>query len=173
MLYRVDKRKFQTGDVITPYTSYEEIIDEERKEMEFWLNKLRPKGMPERSQCLFLFQNLIDALRFSSKFGGFVYGVSLQGCKLFVGDMNKLDNILDIFRFTDDENLWNTAVIEYWKGVTHTFSPCYEILACSARVEMILWDQHDVQKLRDELNLFSGNIECTSIYRNLLQIVGH
>ena len=72
MLYRVDKRKFQTGDVITPYTSYEEIIDEERKEMEFWLNKLRPKGMPERSQCLFLFQNLIDALRFSSKFGGFV-----------------------------------------------------------------------------------------------------
>lgn len=49
--------------------------------------------------------------------------------------MNKLDNILDIFRFSDDNDLRLAAVNEYWKAGTHTFNPSYEILASSACVE--------------------------------------
>ena len=137
MLYRVDKRKFQVGDIIMPNTSFEELMQDEKKEMEDLLNEKRPRNIPERKQCLFLFQDLICAFRFYSKYGGTIYGVSLEERPYFRGDMNKLDNILDIFRFSTDKNLRSIAVNEYWKPGTHTFNPCYEILASSARVEKI------------------------------------
>ncbi|MCF2553469.1 toxin-antitoxin system protein, partial [Bacteroides caecigallinarum] len=69
MLYRVDKRKFQVGDIIMPNTSFEELMQDEKKEMEDLLNEKRPRNIPERKQCLFLFQDLICAFRFYSKYG--------------------------------------------------------------------------------------------------------
>ena len=105
MIFRVDKRKYQVGDTIMPKTSFEETMQDEKKEMEDLLNRSRPENVPERKQCLFLFQDLICALRFYSKYGGIIYGVSVKEPPYFRGDMNKLDNILDIFRFSDDNDL--------------------------------------------------------------------
>lgn len=168
MLYRVDKRKFQVGEEITPNTSFEEILQDEKREMEKLLNQQRPSGIPERKQCLFLFQDLICALRFYSKYGGFIYGVSVKE-PYFKGDMNKLDNILDLFRFTDNYDLQMTAVNEYWKDGTHTFSPCYEILAASAYVESILAEENLLSKLKQELIYAGNSIEKTATYKSLLQ----
>lgn len=168
MLYRVDKRKFQVGDIIMPNTLFEELMQDEKKEMEDLLNEKRPRNIPERKQCLFLFQDLICAFRFYSKYGGTIYGVSLEERPYFRGDMNKLDNILDIFRFSTDKNLRSIAVNEYWKPGTHTFNPCYEILASSARVEKILIKEHLLSKIKEEIKDCGGSIEHTFTYIKLL-----
>lgn len=64
MLYRVDQRVFSVGDRIEPNTSFETELHEEKREMEELLNQTRPKNVPERNQCLFLFHDFICALRF-------------------------------------------------------------------------------------------------------------
>ena len=167
-LYRVDKRKFKIDDVISPETSFETTMQDESKEMENLLNELRPTGIPERKDCLFLFQDLICALRFYSKYGGTIYGVEPLHC-YFRGDMNKLDNILDMFRYSEDENLRKTAVNEYWKAGTHTFNPCYEILASRARVKRIVCNNDLFQNIREEIGINGNSIEHTSIYKTLLR----
>lgn len=171
ILYRVDKRKFHVGDIIKPNTSFEEMMQDEKKEMEDLLNENRPKNMPERKKCLFLFQDLICALRFYSKYGGYIYGVSVVGHPYFKGDMNKLDNILDIFRFSGNNDLRLAVVNEYWKAGTHTFNPCYEILVPSAHVEEILFDEGSLLKIRNGIKDCGGSIEHTLTYKELLQKV--
>lgn len=161
MIFRVDKRKYQVGDTIMPKTSFEETMQDEKKEMEDLLNRSRPENVPERKQCLFLFQDLICALRFYSKYGGIIYGVSVKEPPYFRGDMNKLDNILDIFRFSDDNDLRLAAVNEYWKAGTHTFNPSYEILVSSACVEKILSEDISLYKVRDEIRTNGGSVEHT------------
>ena len=167
MIFRVDKRKYQVGDTIMPKTSFEETMQDEKKEMEDLLNKSRPENVPERKQCLFLFQDLICAFRFYSKYGGTIYGVSLEERPYFRGDMNKLDNILDVFRFTDDYYLREAVVNEYWKEGTHTFNPCYEILVSSACVKKII-DDSSLCELKSEINDY-GSIENTPTYKSLIQ----
>lgn len=168
MVYRVDKRKFEVDEVISPETSFETTMQNESKEMENLLNELRPTNIPERKNCLFLFQDLICALRFYSKYGGTIYGVEIPQC-YFRGDMNKLDNILDMFRYTEDNNLRKAAVNEYWKAGTHTFNPCYEILASKARVKRIICNNDLLQNVREEIRNCGNSIEHTSIYKTLLR----
>lgn len=171
MIFRVDERKYQVGDTIMPKTSFEETMQDEKKEMEDLLNRSRPENVPERKQCLFLFQDLICALRFYSKYGGIIYGVSVKEPPYFRGDMNKLDNILDIFRFSDDNDLRLAAVNEYWKAGTHTFNPSYEILVSSACVEKILSEDISLYKVRDEIRTNGGSVEHTLTYKLLLEKV--
>lgn len=85
--------------------------------------------------------------------------------------MNKLDNLLDLFRFTEDENLRTIAAKEYWKDGTHTFNPCFEILAHSAKVERIICNNSILPQLRNEINQMGGSVEHTSIYRSLIQTI--
>ena len=66
-LYRVDSRKFNSGDIITPNTSFEEKLQDERMELESMLNECKPCGVPDRKDCLFLFQELICALKYYGK----------------------------------------------------------------------------------------------------------
>lgn len=167
MLYRVDKRIFKKGEIIKSNTTFVNILNEEKKEMEEMLNIKRPDGIPERRKCLFLFRDLICALQFQVKFGGNIYGVSVSGEKYFRGDMNKLDNILDVFRFTDDYYLREAVVNEYWKEGTHTFNPCYEILVSSACVKKII-DDSSLCELKSEINDY-GSIENTPTYKSLIQ----
>ena len=99
MIYRVDKRSYKVGDIILPQTVFEEQLTNEKLKMEEMLNLKRTPGIQERSKCLFLFHDLQGALRFYSKYGGNVYGVIINGKIFHRGDMNKLDNILDLFKF--------------------------------------------------------------------------
>lgn len=126
--------------------------------------------MPARNQCLFLFQELYNALRFYSKYGGNIYEVSIIGKTLFRGDMNKLDNVLDLLRLNVEDYFVISAVNEYWKGGTHTFSPCYEILCERVKVERIMKISPSPEKFNQEL-CACDCIEQTNTYIKLLQEV--
>ena len=171
ILYRVDKRKFNVGDCIKPNTSFEKELQGKKREMEDLLNQTRPKNMPERNQCLFLFLDFTCALRFFSKYGGYIYGVNIQdGTPIyFRGDMNKLDNILDLFKFTEDNDIRIKAANKYWEDGAHTFHPCYEILVQSAIVERIICDDTICMQLKKEIEQMGVSIERTSTYRSLIE----
>ena len=166
-VYRVDARIYNVGDTITSADQYENKLEAEQAELENLLNQLRPNGIPSRGECLFLFLELAGALRFFAKYGGNIYKVRPNRC-YFRGDMNLLDNALDLFRFTEDEDLRTAAVNKYWQDGSHTFSPCYEILVDSAIVDSIVLDNEQLNNVRAQLREYGNCIEKCPTYINLL-----
>lgn len=167
-IYRVDKRSFKEGDTIKPNCKFEEGLYGEKAELEAMLNNLRAPGIPERSKCLFLFQDLAGALRYMAKYGGIIYSV-FPNKVFYRGDMNKLDNILDVFRFTSDENLRTDVVNEYWKPGTHTYNPCYEILTDQAEVASVICGEDIQARIKEELITMGNCIERCPIYFELIK----
>lgn len=169
-MYRVDARVFDCGDEIFPQTTYNSKIEDEKLEMEEALNAQRPPMMSERKDYVFLFDSLLCALNFLTRYGGNLYLVEPRGIP-YRCDMNKLDNILDVFRFTDeDDELRKIVVNEYWKPNTHTFLPCYEYLVTSAFVTEILLTSDSFEDFKEEFRLCKS-IELTPTYRRLLEKV--
>lgn len=169
LTFRVDKRTFNVGDIITPQTNFEHCLKGEVLEVEKLLDKYRPPQIPERKKCLFLFMELFGALRFWSKYGGTIYRVCAEKI-LHRGDMNKLDNILDLYRYIGDddrEGIVIAAVNEYWKCGTHTFQPCYEILVEKAEVRKVICIDSELENFKEEF-LETNSIERTTLYKNLL-----
>lgn len=164
-LYRVDKRKFEIGEEIQPNTDFEQHLDDESMKVEDILNATRP-NIPERKDCLFLFFELSAALNFFKKYGGYVYGVEPQNI-YHRGDMNKLDNLLDLVRFAGDNDILTTAANEYWKGGTHTFMPCYEFLARSCVVKKSLVEPSEQESFRSNFKI-TNSIERTDLYVHTL-----
>jgi len=166
-LYRVDKRPFKVGEEILPRTEFENKLEEEALVVEQVLDEVRPTMLPARNQCLFLFHELAGALMFWIKYGGNIYEVEPIGKIFHKGDMNKIDNILDIARFTDDRELLKVAANEYWKPGTHTFKPCYEILVQKAKVIKCLAIENSLQAFKnDYVAIYS--IERTNMYKTLI-----
>lgn len=165
-LYRVDKRVFKVGEEIIPQTEFEYQLHGEKKLVEDLLNQTRPEGMPERKDCLFLFFELAGALKFLQKYGGNIYQVRPIGC-FHKGDVNKIDNLLDLARYTVDRVLLTAAANEYWKAGTHTFMPCYEILAPGCVVEKCLSTTEEYNLFCKEMRIY-GSIEKTQLYVKLL-----
>lgn len=166
-LYRVDQRDFKVGDIIEPIEVFENKLEEEKAELEFALDENRLEGMPSRKDCLFLFQSLSAALLFASKYGGNIYEVN-PNTIYHKGDMNILDNILSIFRYTVDPDIRKAAVFEYWKAGTHTFYPCYEFLVESATVKDVVIEGIDKNHLFQEIYA-NGIIENTPTYIRLVK----
>ena len=164
MIFRVDKRSYEIGEIILPQTIFEEQLKDEKLKMEEMLNKKRIPGIPERSKCLFLFQDLQGALRFYSKYGGNVYGVKALSPIYYRGDMNKLDNILDLFKFIDGDD--KDGIID---AAVNSFCPCYEILVGSAKVVEKFCDNSRFLQFKEELNS-CGSIERTLLYKELIGI---
>lgn len=164
-LYRVDKRKFEIGEEIQPNTDFEQHLNDESIKVEYLLNATRP-GIPERKDCLFLFFELSAALNFFKKYGGYVYGVEPKTI-CHRGDMNKLDNLLDLVRFTDDNDILTTAAHEYWKGGTHKFMPCYEFLVKSCVVKKCLVEPSEQESFRSNFKI-KDSIERTDLYQHTL-----
>ena len=165
-LYRVDKRKFEIGEEIQPNPDIEQHLDDESMKVEDILNATRP-DIPERKDCLFLFFELSAALNFFKKYGGYVYGVEPQ--KIYHrGDMNKLDNLLDLVRFTDEVDILTAAGNEYWKGGTHTFMPCYEYLVKSCIVRKCLVEPSELKSFTDNFEI-TNSIERTDLYLHTLE----
>lgn len=165
-LYRVDKRIFSVGELIKPQTVFEQQLDGKRKLVEDLLNQTRPHRMPERKECLFLFFELAGALKFFQKYGGNVYRVHSVDC-LYRGDMNKIDNLLDLAHLTNNMDLLTEVARDYWQDGTHTFMPCYEILTSGCVVEECL----DVTKNQNSFLLDMqkfGSIEKTQLYVSFL-----
>lgn len=167
-LYRVDKRKFEIGEEIQPDTDFEQHLDDESMKVEDILNATRP-DIPERKNCLFLFSELSAALNFFRKYGGYVYGVDVDCNDIHRRcDMNKIDNLLDLVRFTDDEDILRAAGNEYWKGGTHTFMPCYEFLVRSCVVRKCLVDPSVHESFRSNFER-TKSIERTDLYQYTLE----
>ena len=171
ILYRVDRRSFSAGDIIKPQTDFESSLEGVKLEMEELLDKKRPYNIPERNKCLFLFQDLHGVLLFYLKYGGNIYSVTPNYPIFHRGDMNKLDNILDLFRFIDKDKdkdgIIEAATNEYWKVGTHTFCPCYEILVDSAIVVKVLCGNDRLASFEKEMRK-KGSIEKTSLYKELI-----
>lgn len=165
-LYRVDKRKFEIGEEIQPNPDFEQHLDGESMKVENILNDTRP-GIPERKDCLFLFFELSAAFNFFRKYGGYVYGVEPKTI-YHRGDMNKLDNLLDLVRFTDDSDILTTVANEYWKGGTHTFMPCYEYLVRSCIVRKCLVEPSELKSFTDNFEI-TKSIERTDLYLHTLE----
>lgn len=165
-LYRVDKRIFSVGDEIKPQTIFEQQLDGKRRLVEELLSQTRPLEKPERKDSLFLFFELAGALKFFQKYGGNIYRVSHIDC-LHKGDMNKIDNLFDLTRYTDNRKLLSDVAREYWQSGTHTFMPCYEILTPRCVVEECLVVDSECKQFRSDMwNV--GSIEKTQLYANLL-----
>ena len=168
-LYRVDKRYFEVGAEIQPQTIFEQYMDEESMRVENILNANRPDQIPERKDCLFLFFELSAALNFFRKYGGYVYEVGIDCHAIYHrGDMNKLDNLLDLVRFTDEVDILTAAGNEYWKGGTHTFMPCYEFLVKSCIVRKCLVEPSELKSFTDNFEI-TKSIERTDLYLHTLE----
>ena len=85
--------------------------------------------------------------------------------------MNLLDSALDLFRFTEDEDLRTAAVNKYWQNGSHTFSPCYEILVDSAIVDSIVLGNELRNNVKTQLRVFGNCIEKCPNYIDLLSRV--
>lgn len=167
-LYRVDKRKFEIGEEIQPNTDFEQHLNDESIKVEYLLNATRP-GIPERKDCLFLFFELSAALNFFRKYGGYVYEVEVDCHDIYHrGDMNKLDNLLDLVRFTDEVDILTAAGNEYWKGGTHTFMPCYEYLVKSCIVRKCLVEPSELKSFTDNFEI-TNSVERTDLYLHTLE----
>jgi hypothetical protein len=166
-LYRVDKRQFKTGAEILPNSQFENELQGEALQVENILNETRPNGVPERKYCLFLFHELTGALTFWLKYGGNIYSVIPFSQIYYMGDMNKIDNILDLARFSEDADLLRVAANEYWKDGTHTFKPCFEFLVDIAKVVGTIATERELQRFKEECKKLHS-IERTSIYKLLL-----
>ena len=136
LLFHVDKRIFNPGEIILPNgKTYEESLTNEKKELEELLNSVSHLTV-RRSNHVFLFDEFKNALCYAGKVSGCIYQVRIDPQDMCLkADMNKLDNILDVFRFTEDDEIRKAASIEYWKSGTHTFSPCFEYLVKKCTVE--------------------------------------
>lgn len=168
-LYRVDKRYFEVGAEIQPQTNFEQYMDEESMKVENILNANRPVQIPLRKDCLFLFFEFSAALNFFRKYGGYVYEVEVDCHDIYHrGDMNKLDNLLDLVRFTDEVDILTAAGNEYWKGGTHTFMPCYEYLVKSCIVRKCLIEPSELKSFTDNFEI-TNSVERTDLYLHTLE----
>ena len=168
LLYRVDKRCFHSGDVIKPCTIFEEAMNSFQAQVEKKLDELKPSRVPNRKECLYLFCDLSSALIFCSKYGGYIYAVSIEPTDFYWrADMNMLDNIHDVFKITECEEVRTTVVRRYWEEGSHTFQPCYELLVRQARVVSIVLDDASTKSLiKTEIDM-CGTIEKTRIFQSV------
>ena len=80
-----------------------------------------------------------------------------------------LDDIYDIFKNTEREDIRATVVSRYWGDGAHTFQPCYEFLVKKAKVISVILDKEnakDLIKSEIEKNI---TIENTSIFISMLK----
>lgn len=176
-LYHVDKRLFNSKDVIVANATYDKELLDECKQVEDILNETCPcPQILPRSKNVFLFDSLLSAFIFFKKYGGNIYEVTVNPSDILCRcDMNKIDNILDIVRFTNDSGLVTTAANEYWKPGTHTFLPCYEYLVqkCTAKRMLVNDNQRvsflsEIQTRLQRCPPSPGDIENTTLYREVI-----
>lgn len=170
LLYRVDKRYFNKNEIISPVATFEEGMKGLQLEVEKSLDELRPQSVPFRKECLYVFCNLSSALIFCSKYGGYIYAVTIKPVDLYwKADMNMLDNILDVFKITECKNFREKVVSRYWEEGSHTFQPCYELLVRQAKViNIVLDEQNSKDLIKSEIDKF-GTIENTQIFRSIIK----
>lgn len=60
LLYRVDKRDFAVEEIISHDNGlYQDGFNEDKRQLEEWLDRVRPTSIPSRSNILFLFITIL------------------------------------------------------------------------------------------------------------------
>lgn len=166
-MYRVDRRKFNVGDIVLPPTvSYHEggglsangVIIEET------LEATRPEDkVLKRAEGLFVFRDLCDAVAFHHVMtGSSIYQIELTPDTQMShrGDMN-FTELMN--RMASDKASLETLARLYWQGAK-TFKPCWEMLVNQIRVTAVL----NTAGLKTEFYNSSGHFEGMPSYRRIL-----
>lgn len=167
-LFRVDKRKFEVGNIIRPNGEYYTHLDAVRRKVEDSLS--RTNSNIERNNILFLFDDIKNALIFWRKIGesANIYEVKLTGEQvLHKADMNYLDVLSLIERELKDDKKLDCFSEKYWGNESGLFSPCYELLVREAKVKKIIVEGSSEQA-KELLNDIKKNtyIQNTDFYKD-------
>jgi len=170
-MYRVDRREFEIGGIITPPENgyqAEGNLDNNGIIIENALEQLRPGEINiPRSAGLFVFPELSDAIRFQYRVtDSKIYKVqrTVDTILYHRGDMNftELMNLM-----IENEVALEQMATHYWNK-RRTFKPCLEILVNQVVVLDIVVNAIDRVAVRNEYYAASGNVEAMTSYRQML-----
>lgn len=166
------------------YSEYLQQEDEAAKlkcAIEDALDECNPNGRFRRRDCLFVFEELKDALIFSANIhrgNALIYEVSAS-CPdiLHKGDMNLLDLLSISFKdekAEDNIELLKNICGKYWGKQNRTHSPCFEYLLNQAKVEKLLCSAGECLSFHNEYkNCQCGYplrpIEQSSVYQSKMK----
>lgn len=165
--YRIDTRDYAIGEIIecNPDSYYDAAnFDDSKRAIEDMLNENRRNSIPNRNQCLFIFAELYDAVRFWIKMrNSSIYEVKrCQDTLLYHrGDMN----ITDFMHYTTDQDLWQMLAQQYWQPI-FTFKPCIEILVNKVEVVRTITIGKTQRKAAFAEYCQSNLIENLTFYQN-------
>lgn len=131
--YRVDRRLFKVGDVISSANEYYDKFKGIAKTVEDTLEVTRPKNQKKlRTECLFVFEDEKCAKKHWSKMvDGKLYEVSIEGAITFHrGDMALMDAMKQLLEAGSDIT---KLAEDYWREECSA-KPEMEILVSSAVV---------------------------------------
>lgn len=128
--FRIDKRLYEIGTVITPSNSYQLELDKKGLLLEKKLENYRLKHKPQRGKYLFVFNEYNDAKKFwKNMINGKFYRVSVEVEDiLHKGDM-KITEMLFTLENSDIDKLCN----DYWNSIGYAI-PCWEYIVKKAQV---------------------------------------
>ncbi len=134
--YRVDKRTFATGDVVLSAREFLAKNPDGSLEIELAFEEKRPKTLPARADCLYVFSSIPDAKKHWSKMtGGKLYEVTVEDDDLlFRSDMTLVDLA---FRNRQIAGAVEACADRYWRG-EYSEKPIIEVLVLKATVLRVL-----------------------------------
>ena len=135
--FRVDRHLFEEGELIKSSREYVSKLTASQNEVEFLIEGSRPKHLLSRSEALFVFADVKDAIRFCSKLtDSYVYEVVHESTNgIHRADMN----IVEVLYKTTCEHERRIWAHRYWDVECVVGYPCYEYLVTSAKVKRKLF----------------------------------
>lgn len=134
--FRVDKRNFSVGDRITTASEYYGKFAGIAQTIEAGLDAARPRHVPSRQECLFVFEDLEAARKHWSKMAdGKLYRVDVTPQDfIHRGDMALMDAMKALAESGTD---WQSTARRYWAG-DRCDAPEIEVLVRSAIVSEVI-----------------------------------
>ena len=143
--FRVDRRLFKKGDTIKPTGEYVTKLSVDRGNIETLLEESRPENLLSRSEALFIFADLKDAIRFCSKLNNsYIYEVVPESTE----GMHRADmNIVEVLYKTTCDRETRIWAQRYWDVECVIGYPCYEYLVTAAKVKRQLFSQGECSSM--------------------------
>lgn len=134
--FRADKRDFSVGDTVVSAGEFLDKNPTGSADIEKAFEDNRPKKLPPRAECLYVFLTIEDAKKHWSKMsGGKLYEVTVDGNNIFFrGDMSLVD--CAYVNLSAPETVAACAK-SYWSGECGS-KPVIEILVKEARVSAVI-----------------------------------
>lgn len=134
--FRADKRDFSVGDTVVSAGEFLDKNPTGSADIEKTFEDNRPKGLPPRAECLYIFLSIEDAKKHWSKMsGGKLYEVTVETSNiLFRGDMSLVDSAY-VNRSKPEEI--TACAKSYWSSECGS-KPVIEVLVKEAHVSAVI-----------------------------------